>query len=129
MSSNNPRVMCKVEQCTHWMPDNQCMAANIAIYNDEEAATSKTSQDTQCKSFHAGKGITDYVGALHNANIGDTIKAAFTDNVQASPSVECYVNNCKFWERSNYCNSPSIEVHGSNAAKTSDTGCDTFAPR
>jgi hypothetical protein len=126
MSSNNPKVACRVDQCTHWMPGDQCMAAKIAIYNEEEAGASSSSSDTQCKSFHAGKGIGDYIGALHNANVGGTMKAAFIAGTQITPSVECYVNNCRYWEESNYCNASSIEVNGQQAAKTSDTDCQTF---
>ena len=127
--SNNPKVECQVDQCTHWMPGNQCMAAKIAVYNNESSATSKTAADTQCKSFHPGKGLTDYVEALHNANIGGTLKAAFTEGTQITPSVECYVNNCRFWDNQNYCNAPGIEIKGEYAAKTGDTDCNTFAPR
>lgn len=122
----NPRVSCRVDQCTHWMNGNQCMAAKIGVYNNETKSESSTSADTQCKSFHAGKGIGDYVGALHNANIGGTVKAAFTDGIQITPSVECYVSNCKYWYEGNYCNADTIEISGSQAAKTDDTDCETF---
>ncbi|MBP2654361.1 MAG: hypothetical protein H6Q73_1930 [Firmicutes bacterium] len=126
MANSNPIVKCSVDQCTHWMSGDQCMAAKIGIYNDEETGQSETSSDTQCKSFHAGKGVGDYVGALHNANIGGSIKAAFADGTQITPAVECYVNNCKFWDQGNYCKAPSIEVNGMNVAKSSETDCNTF---
>lgn len=129
MSTVNPMVKCSVDQCTHWMPGNQCMAAKIGIYNDEATANSQKSADTQCKSFHAAKGIGDYVGALHNANVSGTLKAAFAAGTQITPSVECYVNNCDYWKSGNYCNASAIEVNGSNASKTSDTDCETFVPR
>ena len=126
MSSNNPKVACRVDQCTHWMPGDQCMAAKIAIYNEEEASASNRPSDTQCKSFHPGQGVGDYVGALHNANVGGTLKAAFVAGTQITPSVECHVANCRYWEDSNYCNAASIEVNGPQAAKTTDTDCQTF---
>jgi hypothetical protein len=126
MAKVNPIVKCSVDQCTHWMSGNQCMAAKIGIYNDEETGQSGTSAETQCKSFHAGKGAGDYIGAFHNANIGGTIKAAFTDGTQITPTVECYVTNCKFWDQGNYCNASGIEVDGASAAKSSDTDCQTF---
>lgn len=129
MSTVNPIVKCAVDSCTHWMKGNQCMAAKIGIFNDEVAGESSKSADTQCKSFHAGKGIGDYVGALHNANVGGTLKAAFVNGTQITPSVECYVNNCTHWKEGNYCHASSIEVAGQNAAKTSDTDCETFEPR
>ncbi len=129
MSTVNPLVKCTVDQCTHWMAGDQCMAAKIAIYNDERGGASRSSADTQCKSFHAGKGVGDYVGALHNANIGGTVKAAFAEGTQITPSVECYVDNCQYWENGNYCHASSIEVKGPHAAKTIDTDCQTFKQR
>lgn len=126
MSTVNPVVKCSVDQCTHWMGGNQCMAAKIAIYNDERGGESKQSADTQCKSFYAAKGVGDMVGALHNANVAGTVKAAFTDGTQITPSVECYVDNCRYWETGNYCHATAIEVNGANAAKTIDTDCQTF---
>jgi hypothetical protein len=126
VSTANPVVKCTVDQCTHWMPGDQCMAAKIAIFNDEGSGESTSSADTQCKSFHAGKGVGDYLGALHNANIGGTVKAAFQSGTQITPSVECYVTNCKYWETGNYCHASSIEVNGDHAAKTTDTDCKTF---
>ncbi|MBP2645998.1 MAG: hypothetical protein H6Q75_1438 [Firmicutes bacterium] len=122
----NPIVKCTVDRCTHWMTGNQCMAGKISVYNDEHAGESNTKSDTQCKSFYAGNGLGDYVGALHNANISGTIKAAFTDGTQITPSVECYVTGCKHWEQGNYCHASSIEVNGDNASKTIDTDCQTF---
>lgn len=126
MSTVNPIVKCGVDQCTHWMPGNQCMAAKIGIYNDERSGESHSSADTQCKSFHAGKGIGDYIGALHNANVGGTVKAAFVPGTQITPSVECYVTNCTYWKTGNYCHAPAIEVNGPHASKTTDTDCQTF---
>lgn len=128
MSTGNPNVKCTVDQCTHWM-DDQCMAAKIGIYNDEVAGESEKSADTLCKSFHAAKGVGDMIGGLHNANIVGTMKAAFVDGTQMTPSVECYVTNCNYWQKGNYCEAPSIEVAGSNAAKNEDTDCATFTAR
>jgi len=68
----------------------------------------------------------DMVGAFHNANIGGTISAAFLDGTQVTPTVECFVNNCRFWHSNNLCNAHHIEVDGVNAAKTTDTDCKTF---
>jgi hypothetical protein len=108
------------------MAGNQCMAGKIGIFNDEQNSESSTSADTQCKSFHANKGVGDMVGSLHNANIAGAVRGAFTDGKQITPSVECYVNNCKFWDSGNYCNATAIEVNGTNASKTADTDCNTF---
>lgn len=126
MNSNNPKVACQVEQCTHWMSGGQCMAEKVAIYNNAANVSSKTSADTQCKSFHPGNGVGDYVGALHNANVGGSMKAALVDGVQIAPSVDCYVDNCKYWHQGNACNAQSIEVNGMRASKTNDTDCGTF---
>lgn len=129
MSTVNPKVKCSVDQCTHWMNGNQCMAAKIGIFNDEMKGDSQKSADTQCKSFHANKGLGDMVGALHNANIAGAVRGAITEGQQITPSVECYVTKCNFWEQGNYCNAESIDVTGMNAAKTMDTDCQTFQPK
>jgi len=122
----NPIVKCVVDQCTHYMPGDQCMAAKISIYNEEDTGESETSRDTQCKSFHHRKTMGDMVGALHNANIGGTVSAAFLDGTQVTPVVECFVNKCKYWHGHNLCNAHHIDVIGVNAAKTTDTDCKTF---
>ncbi|VBB08708.1 Hypothetical protein LUCI_3986 [Lucifera butyrica] len=123
---SNPTVKCTVDQCTHYMPGDQCMAAKIGVYNDEIAGESTARSDTQCKSFHLNSGIGDMVGGLHNANISGTLKAAFMDGKQITPAVECYVNYCKYWDQGNYCNAREIHIAGPNAAKTPDTNCNTF---
>jgi hypothetical protein len=105
------------------------MAAKVAVFNDEEKATSASSADTQCKSFHANKGVGDMVGALHNANVAGAVRGVFTAGTQITPAVECYVNNCKYWEEGNYCDASGIEIAGENAAKTTDTDCNTFVPQ
>lgn len=122
----NPLVKCSVDQCTHYMPGDQCMAAKISVYNEEETGESSKSPDTQCKSFHHRKTMGDMIGALHNANIGGTVSAAFLDGTQVTPVVECFVNNCKYWHSENLCNAEHIHVVGANAAKTPDTDCNTF---
>ncbi|MDU2065871.1 MAG: DUF1540 domain-containing protein [Sporomusaceae bacterium] len=122
----NPLVTCTVDQCTHFMPGDQCMASRISIYNDEEKPQSENCQDTQCKSFHSRKTIGDTVGALHNANIAGTVSAAFMDETQITPNVECFVNNCRHWARENICEAREIQVAGRNAGKTQDTDCETF---
>lgn len=124
--STNPLVRCTVDQCTHYMPGDQCMAAKISVYNDKSQAVSRTSQDTQCQAFQHRKTLGDMVGALHNANVGGTISAAFIPGTQITPTVECFVDNCKYWKEGNACQAPSIEVAGINAAKESDTDCQTF---
>ncbi|MBC8015006.1 MAG: DUF1540 domain-containing protein [Sporomusaceae bacterium] len=122
----NPLVKCTVDQCTHYMPGDQCMAAKISIYNEESTGKSDRSKDTQCKSFHHRKTMGDMLGAFHNANIGGTVSAAFMDGTQITPVVECFVNNCKYWHNNNLCNAEHIDVVGANAAKTPDTDCKTF---
>ncbi|MCX7780991.1 MAG: DUF1540 domain-containing protein [Negativicutes bacterium] len=126
MATQNPMVKCTVDQCTHWMNGNQCMAARISVYNDESSGTSRSADDTQCKSFHERKTVGDMVGALHNANVGGTMMAAFADGKQIMPSVECFVNNCVHWSSGNMCHAGTIEIAGRNAAKTQDTDCETF---
>ena len=125
----NPIVKCTVDQCTHYMPGEQCMAAKVSIYNEESTGESKHAKDTECKSFHHRKTMGDMLGALHNANIGGTVSAAFLDGTQVTPVVECFVNNCKHWQTENVCNADHIEVAGINAAKTPDTDCNTFEKR
>jgi len=122
----NPVVKCAVDQCTHYMAGDQCMAAKVSIYNEETKGKSDNYQDTQCKSFHQRKTMGDMVGALHNANIGGTVTAAFLDGTQITPVVECFVNNCNYWQSDNLCSANNIDVVGVNAAKTPDTGCSTF---
>ena len=126
MSTQNPVVKCTVDQCTHWMNGNQCMAAKISVYNNQETGSSSSSDDTQCKSFHHRKTVGDMVGALHNANVGGTMMAAFTNGTQITPSVECFVNSCTHWASNNLCKATSIEVAGTNASKTQDTDCETY---
>ena len=122
----NPIVKCAVDQCTHYMAGDQCMAAKVSIYNEETTGKSEKSKDTQCKSFHHRKTMGDMIGAFHNANIGGTITAAFLEGTQITPVVECFVNNYKYWEGANLCNAAHIDVAGMNAASTPDTDCNTF---
>lgn len=129
MATTNPMVKCTVDQCTHYMPGDQCMAAKISVYNDEGTGASSSSSDTQCKSFHHRKTMGDMVGALHNANWGGTISAAFVDGKQITPNVECFVDNCKYWESGNFCSAGEIKVSGPHAGKTSDTDCATFVTK
>ena len=124
--ANNPVVKCTVDQCTHWMNGNQCMAAKISVYNNMDSGTSDSSEDTQCQAFHQRKTVGDMIGALHNANVGGTMMSAFTDGTQITPQVECFVNGCKYWDSGNVCSAGSIEVSGDNAAKSPDTDCITF---
>lgn len=123
---SNPIIKCTVDQCTHYMPGDQCMAAKISVYNDEERGESQKPENTQCKSFHHRKTIGDMVGALHNVNIGGTVSAAFMEGTQITPVVECFVNNCTHWQDGNACNAGNIHVAGPNAGKTQDTDCETF---
>ena len=123
---SNPIVKCTVDQCTHYMPGDQCMAAKISVYNDEKGGKSEKSADTLCKAFHHRKTVGDMIGAFHNANIGGTMSAAFLDGTQITPAVECFVNDCEYWDNGNYCGAEEIHVAGINASKTSDTDCETF---
>ena len=126
LATSNPIVKCSVDQCTHYMPGDQCMAAKISVYSNAETGTSQTSSDTQCRSFHHRKTIGDMVGALHNANVGGAITAGFMDGTQITPNVECFVHSCRHWDSGNYCHASSIAVSGTNASKTTDTDCETF---
>lgn len=125
---SNPVVKCTVDQCTHYMPGDQCMAAKISVYNNEAEGTSQKSRDTLCKAFHHRKTMGDMLGAFHNANIGGSLSAAFLEGTQITPAVECFVNNCKYWNDGNYCNAEQIHVTGLNASTTADTDCETFQP-
>ena len=129
MATTNPAVTCTVDQCTHYMTGDQCMAAKISVYNDEQTGSSKNSSDTQCRSFHHRKTMGDMVGAFHNANWGGTMTAAFTDGKQITPNVECFVDNCEHWDSGNYCSAETIQVAGSHAGKSTDTDCETFIPK
>lgn len=120
-----PNVKCTAGHCTHYMPGDQCMAAKISIYNNETTAEANSSKDTECKSFHARKTVGDMVGALHNANVGGTISAAFVDGMQITPEVECFVNDCTHW-RSNTCSASAINVVGERAQSNAETDCLTF---
>jgi len=122
----NPIVKCTVDQCTHYMLGDQCMAAKISVYNEENTGQSEAATDTQCQSFHHRKTMGDMVGALHNANIGGTVSGVLLDGTQITPIVECFVNSCKYWQGNNLCDADHIDVVGANAAKSPDTDCHTF---
>lgn len=122
----NPVVKCAVDQCTHYMAGDQCMAAKVSIFNEETTGKSERTKDTQCQSFHHSETMGDMLGAFHNANVGGTVSAAFLDGTQITPVVECFVNNCKHWESANSCNAYNIDVVGANAAQNPDTDCNTF---
>lgn len=126
---SSPVVKCSVEQCTHYMDGNQCMAAKVSIYNGDVHSKSKTIENTQCKSFHQRETMGDMVGAFHNSNISGTMAATLIEGTQLKPDVECFVNNCKHWHSSNLCNAGHIDVIGMNAAKTTDTDCKTFVEK
>lgn len=126
MATANPTVKCTVDQCTHYMPGDQCMASKISIYNDETTGESSSSAETQCRAFHHRKTVGDMVGALHNVNVGGMVSSAFLNGTQVTPTVECFVNKCKFWDNGNVCHASGIEVAGPNAARTPDTDCETF---
>lgn len=129
MASANPLVKCTVDQCTHYMPGDQCMAAQISIYNDETSGQSSTSAETLCKAFHPRKTIGDMVGALHNSNVGGMVSAAFLNGTQVTPTVECFVSKCKHWHHNNLCDAARIDVVGANASLNQDTDCQTFEPK
>lgn len=126
---SNPVVKCTVDSCTHYMPGDQCMAAKISVYNDEDSGKSSVSDDTLCKSFHSRKTVGDVVGAFHNANIGGVMSAPFVGGTQITPQVECFVRSCKYWDEHNHCEAEAIHVVGKNAATTSDTDCHTYETR
>lgn len=122
---SNPLVRCTVDQCTHYLPGEQCMAAKISVYNDPTASVSRRSEDTLCQAFHPRKTVGDMVGALHNTNIGGTV-AAMMPGKQITPAVECFVSNCRYWQEANLCKAEHIEVAGPNASRSQDTACATF---
>jgi hypothetical protein len=126
LAMSNPEVKCTVEQCSHYVSGEQCMAAKISIHNNDTTAKSERAADTQCKSFHFNQTVGDMVGAFHNANLAGAVKAPFMDGTQITPQVECYVDNCKHWDSNNICDARSIEVSGRNAMKNPDTDCETF---
>lgn len=126
---SNPYVKCTVDQCTHYVPGDRCMAARISIYNEEESPDAATSSQTQCKSFHPRKSLGDMVGALHNVNVGGASAALFMEGQQLTPEVECFVNQCRYWAEGNLCDAANIHVTGTNAATTQDTDCHTFIPK
>jgi hypothetical protein len=123
---SNPEVRCTAERCSHYVTGDKCMASKISIHNDEVSAESEKSDDTQCKSFHFSQTVGDMVGSLHNANIAGTMKAPFMEGTQITPQVECYVDNCTYWDSNNICKARSIKVSGPNAMKNPDTDCETF---
>lgn len=123
---NNPYVKCTVDQCTHYVPGDRCMAARISIYNEEATPDAATSAQTQCRAFHPRKSVGDLVGALHNVNVGGASSALFMDGQQLTPTVECFANQCRHWQEGNLCAASSIQVVGANAATTQDTDCRTF---
>lgn len=123
---SNPVVKCTVDSCTHFMPGDQCMAARISVYNEDETGKSHTAKDTLCKSFHPRKTVGDVIGALHNANVAGTAAAPFVDGTQITPEVECFVRSCRYWDEHNQCGTGMIHVDGKNAARTSDTDCNTY---
>lgn len=126
---SGPIVKCNVDQCTHYMDGDQCMAAKVSIYNESVHGISDQAKETQCRSFHQRETMGDVVGAFHNSNMSGTLAATFIEGTQLTPEVECLVNNCKYWQSSNVCNADYIQVVGTQATQTADTDCKTFAPK
>lgn len=90
MATTNPVVTCTVDQCTHYMTGDQCMAAKISVYNDEQTGSSRTLAIPRCRSFHHRKTMGDMVGAFHNANWGGD-DSSFHGWQANPPNVECFV--------------------------------------
>ena len=125
---SNPLVRCIVDQCAHYLPGDQCTAAKISVYNNDDSV-SETSSDTKCQAFRHRQGIGDMVSSLANSNFGGALAAAFLPGQQMTPTVECFVQDCRYWDAGNACLARSIEVTGFNASTDSDTDCETFVPR
>lgn len=121
-----PVVKCIVDECTHYMDGDQCMAAKVSIYNEGEHSKAGEGKETKCQSFHHRETMGDIVEAFHNSNVSGSLSAAVMDGVQVTPDVECFVNNCAYWHSSNLCNAAQIDVVGANASQTADTDCSTF---
>jgi hypothetical protein len=111
------------------MDGDQCMAAKISVYNDEVKAFSETSEDTQCQAFQEKKTMGDMFDAISNANVGGVLSASVNNEVEITPTVECFVDNCRHWVQGNVCHASNIEVNGMNAARKSDTDCETFVTK
>jgi hypothetical protein len=106
------------------------MAAKISVYNNEEKGVSETSQDTQCQAFQDKDAMAgDLIDSFTNTNTSLTLSAETVVGTRVTPTVECFVDNCAYWNNGNACTASTIEVNGINADRKSDTDCETFVLR
>ncbi|MDR1701581.1 MAG: DUF1540 domain-containing protein [Sporomusaceae bacterium] len=124
---SNPTVKCSVNECAHYTTGERCLAAKVSVYHTGTKEAAETLHDTECRSFQERKGIGDMLEALANTNIGGAVSSAFISGAPITPSVECFVSNCKNWSAGYSCQAPNIELTGRNAAAKSNTDCQMFA--
>ncbi|NMB26417.1 MAG: DUF1540 domain-containing protein [Firmicutes bacterium] len=122
---SNPKVVCEVNTCTHWLPGEICGAANIDILNEEERQA-KSPEHTECKTFSERSGLANLVGSADNVNWWGAIEAALIPNRELSPTVTCVVESCSYWADGNLCDAKEISVSGDEAKECQDTNCETF---
>ncbi|HWR56420.1 MAG: DUF1540 domain-containing protein [Bacillota bacterium] len=118
---NSPAVKCAVNTCTHYVEGDYCSAAVIHVWHQQEGRMSKSTSETQCKSYHKNEGL-DALGAVHNMNVD-----ALDRGSGFEPGVQCIVSTCKYWEEGDSCGAREIKISGGRADECEDTDCHTFA--
>lgn len=121
----NPKVICEVDTCTHWLPGDVCGAANIDILNEEEIMA-EAAEHTECKTFAERRGLANLVGSADNVNWWGAIEAALMPDREMSPTVTCVVESCEYWVEGDKCDAKEIFVSGDDAKECQDTNCETF---
>ncbi len=119
------QVKCHVNTCTHWL-SGQCGAGNIDILNETEIMP-RSSEDTECKTFHRKEGITSYISSMDNVNWSGI--ASTLTGVDMNPTITCVVDTCHYWGQNDECHADAIEESGSDAEHSQDTNCGTFKPK
>lgn len=124
-----PVVSCEVNTCTHWLPGDVCAAANIDILHEEEGKMAERAEQTECKTFYGRGGAASYLGSMDNVNWAGMAVEPFASGRQATPSVSCVVDSCKYWRSGDLCEADKIKVSGRDADECQDTNCATFEPK
>lgn len=121
-----PIVTCEVDTCTHWLPGNRCGAANIDVLYEEEGKMARMAEQTECKTFYGRGGVTSYLGSMDNTNWTGMVLDPLMAGRQASPTVTCIVESCKYWLEGDLCDAEEIYIGGRGADECQDTNCATY---
>ncbi len=86
-------------------------------------------EQTECKTFYGRGGVTSYLGSMDNVNWVGMAVDPLMAGVQATPTVTCVVDSCKYWLEGNLCEAEEIRVSGRGANECQDTNCATYENR